>query len=205
MNAWELLEIRESLLRDLAEFIQDDYYGTLPSYDHRSHELDFRLGRKLKFSSSYPKMTVRQRRASNLLLQLGLCGGTSYALGTTEDEDQLNHWRDSLTKMESDLANLLRDYEECLSEAERKLLIRPADPAPAVEGELKDSERKSLLKMVLGMAIKRYGYNPSDKKNSAVSMIVRDLELMDIRLTDDTVRNYLKEAAYKIPFEPLKS
>jgi hypothetical protein len=137
MSGWDILKLRESLLRDLNQFIEANYYGTLASRDHRSHELDFRLGKKLTFSSAYPKMTIRQRRASDLLQHLGLCGATEYTTGTVDDEDQLKNRTESLIKMNSDLADLIRDYGECLSEDERKLLLRPAENDP----DLDESER----------------------------------------------------------------
>jgi hypothetical protein len=67
---------------------------------------------------------------------------------------------------------------------------------------LKTSERDSLLKILIGMAVKRYGYNPNAKKNDAVSMITRDVNLAGIKISDDTVRDYLKEAAKKLPPNP---
>ncbi|SFO07721.1 hypothetical protein SAMN05216386_2545 [Nitrosospira briensis] len=199
MNNWELLEIRESLLRDLAEFIEDNYYGTPAPHEYRRHELDVRLGKKLKFSSSYPQMTIRQRRASDLLLQVGLCGATEYALGTIEDEDQLKHGRERLVKMKGDLADLMRDYDNCLSEEERKLLLRQAKNNSNREESLKDSERDSLLKLVIGMAVGAYCYNPAALKNDAVSDITKDLEELGISISDDTVRKYLIQAAAKFP------
>ncbi|HEV7928814.1 MAG TPA: hypothetical protein VGP12_01640 [Nitrosospira sp.] len=199
MNGWDILELRESLLRDLAQFIEDNYYGTLASYDHRSHELDFRLGKKLKFSSAYPKMTVRQRRASDLLQHLGLCGATEYAMGTVDDEDQLKHSRESLIKMNGDLADLIRDYGECLSEDERKHLLRPTESNSALDESLKDSERNSLLKLVIAMAIGGYRYDPVAPQNNTVSEITKDLEELGISLSDDTVRKYLIQAAATFP------
>lgn len=195
MNGWDILKLRESLLRDLDEFIEANYYGTLASHDHRSHELDFRLGKKLTFSSAYPKMTIRQRRASDLLQHLGLCGATEYTMGTVDEEDQLKNRTESLIKMNSDLADLIRDYGECLSEDERKLLLRPPDNDPDPD----KSERTDLLKLVIAMAMGGYHYDPSAPKDNAVSEIRKDLEELGISLTDQTVRTYLIQAAAKFP------
>jgi hypothetical protein len=195
MNGWDILKLRESLLRDLDQFIEADYYGTLASHDHRSHELDFRLGKKLSFSSTYPKMTIRQRRASELLQHLGLCGATEYTTGTVDDEDQLKNRTESLIKMNSDLADLIRDYGECLSEDERKLLLRPAEN----DQDLDKSERTGLLRLVIAMAIGGYQYDPSAPKDSVVSEIRKDLDELGISLSDQTVRKYLIQAAAKFP------
>jgi hypothetical protein len=69
------------------------------------------------------------------------------------------------------------------------------------QDDLKESERKSLLKMVLGMAMNRYKYDPKAKKSPAISMIANDLNLVGITLSNDTVLAYLQEAAKKIPYK----
>ncbi|MEO6561662.1 MAG: hypothetical protein ABIN99_01260 [Nitrosospira sp.] len=67
------------------------------------------------------------------------------------------------------------------------------------EKPLLGTERDSLLKLVIGMAIKGYGYDPSStKKSTTVSEIERDLAELGIELTDDTIRKYLKEAISKL-------
>jgi len=65
----------------------------------------------------------------------------------------------------------------------------------STERELKPRERDSLYKLVIGMAMKGYRYNPNALKNLAVSEIASDLELLGIGLSDDTVRKWLLEAA----------
>ena len=56
-------------------------------------------------------------------------------------------------------------------------------------------ERDNLLKLVIGMAIKGYRYNPSAAKSSTPKEIVEDLTSLGMNLSDDTVRKYLREAA----------
>ncbi len=64
-------------------------------------------------------------------------------------------------------------------------------------------ERESLLKLVIGMAMKGYSYNPDAFKNNATTEIVNDLTLLGISITDDTVRKYLTEAKSKVlPIKP---
>jgi len=60
-------------------------------------------------------------------------------------------------------------------------------------------ERDSLLKLVIGMAVKGYAYVPAAQKNSAVQDIANDLRLLGIPLDEDTVRKYLNEAKPLIP------
>jgi hypothetical protein len=75
----------------------------------------------------------------------------------------------------------------------------------ALEKPLGETEKKSLLRMVIGMAICGYKYDPSKLKNEATSEIRCDLDSVGISLDDDTIRKYLKEAAQLLPAkEPKK-
>lgn len=72
---------------------------------------------------------------------------------------------------------------------------------PTIEKLLATTERNQLLKMVLGMAIDSYGYDPMAKKNEATKQVVDDLAKLGIGIDVDTVRKYLKEAANTVTFE----
>lgn len=56
-------------------------------------------------------------------------------------------------------------------------------------------ERESMLKLILGMAIKGYGYDPSANKTGTATEIAGDLAQCGLALSDDTVRSYLQKAA----------
>ena len=53
----------------------------------------------------------------------------------------------------------------------------------------------SLLKLVGGMAIAIYAYDPRDKRSKAVSDIQSDLDLKGVNFDADTIRKRLKEAS----------
>lgn len=62
---------------------------------------------------------------------------------------------------------------------------------------LPETERKTLLRLVLGMAIDAYGYDVDSKKNTATgdkNGISAKLLLRGIEVDADTVRKYLNEA-----------
>lgn len=63
---------------------------------------------------------------------------------------------------------------------------------------LLESERNSLLKLVLGMAISKYGYSLGSTRNTATGdnkqSISDDLLQLGLKLNSDTVRKYIKEA-----------
>ena len=66
---------------------------------------------------------------------------------------------------------------------------------------LSETERTSLLKMILGMAVSKYGYQGDAPRNPATGRnkgsIPSDLEKRGIALDPDTIRRYLKEATDK--------
>jgi hypothetical protein len=65
--------------------------------------------------------------------------------------------------------------------------------------EISTRERDSLLKMVIGMAVKGYGYNPLVKRSEQVTEIASDLEKVGVPLDADTVRKWLKAGAELLP------
>ena len=78
----------------------------------------------------------------------------------------------------------LIDFQQSISDA-RANLDKP----------LSTKERESLLKLVLGMAIKGYGYKPAELRNAATSEICKDLGTLGVGLDPDTVRKFLHEAS----------
>tara|TARA_Y100000815_G_scaffold274481_1_gene308739 strand:- start:41456 stop:42442 length:987 start_codon:yes stop_codon:yes gene_type:complete len=60
-------------------------------------------------------------------------------------------------------------------------------------------ERQSLLKLVIGMAIKGYGHNPDAARTSTSREISSDLQLIGLSLDEDTIRRYLTEAKDLLP------
>lgn len=85
----------------------------------------------------------------------------------------------------------LSEFESRISESEG-----------VIEKPLTASERESLLKLVIGMAMKGYSYDPTAKKNSAVADIAADLALLGLPLGDDTIRKYLKQGNEQLPAKP---
>jgi hypothetical protein len=66
-------------------------------------------------------------------------------------------------------------------------------------------ELDSLRKLVIGMAIKGYSYDPNAKRSDKIAEVVDDLERLGIPLHRDTVRKFLKEAADLLPQDALKT
>lgn len=76
-------------------------------------------------------------------------------------------------------------------------------PGDESEDLLKESERESLLKMVLGMAVAKYGFDPRRSENDATGKnkeaIWGDLDSLGIAVDPKTIRKHLKEAVRRFP------
>ena len=70
---------------------------------------------------------------------------------------------------------------------------------PAEAKPLSTRERDSLLKLVIGMAVNGYGFQPRAARSPVPSDVAGDLEQLGIGLDVDTVRKYLKEGAELLP------
>lgn len=81
----------------------------------------------------------------------------------------------------------------------------PSAPVKPKADELKTREKDTLLKLVIGMAVAGYRYDPKATKNQAVADITDDLAKLGLSLDADTVRRWLKEAASILPGKPDKT
>jgi hypothetical protein len=67
-------------------------------------------------------------------------------------------------------------------------------PKPSAPQTLRSKERDSLLKLVLGMAVDGYGYDPKASRSPVPREIADCLELLGLSIDEDTVRKWLNEA-----------
>ena len=65
--------------------------------------------------------------------------------------------------------------------------------------DLSTKERNALYKIILGMAMKGYGYDPEASKSDVPKEIEGDLAQLNINLTAETIRGYLKKAHSEFP------
>ncbi|MFT4059107.1 MAG: hypothetical protein QM652_06110 [Legionella sp.] len=88
-----------------------------------------------------------------------------------------------------------------LTWAHQKNFSLPIEMTPQSPEESDPRSIGSLQKMVLGMAINKYGYDPLKNKNSATGTntksIGEDLSTVGLGLSDDTIRNILQKASEK--------
>ncbi|WP_454748592.1 hypothetical protein [Ciceribacter selenitireducens] len=94
------------------------------------------------------------------------------------------------------LVESLKAKNKELSEAPDRL---QKDEANSGKRDIGARERDSLLKLVIGMAMGGYGFNPTMARNSATADIETDLAIRGIPLDADTIRKYLNEAKALLP------
>ena len=75
------------------------------------------------------------------------------------------------------------------SNLHRSKVAAPEKPLPSQTKKFHTHQR-----LLLAMALDRYGYDPSLPRNAAAGEIMRATELHGLRVTDDTIRTALREA-----------
>jgi hypothetical protein len=113
---------------------------------------------------------------------------------------QVRDWKTEYSeaiKVAEHWKRLYEDTNATLASATQALEER-ADRTPA-EKPLGSRERDSLLKLVIGMAVAGYKFDPDAAKNQATAEIASDLERLGMSMHSDTVRKWLGEAAIHLP------
>lgn len=74
-----------------------------------------------------------------------------------------------------------------------RLQVQAGAPSDSAKAVALQRSIGSLVKLVGGMAIAAYGFNPHERRSSVVKQIQSDLDLKGIELDEDTIRKWLKE------------
>ncbi len=82
---------------------------------------------------------------------------------------------------------------------ERVSNLEKATADGVLSGNLGTKERESLLKIVIGMAVAGYSFDPKSSRSPTAKEVSDDLMKLGITLSDDTIRKYLKEGADLLP------
>lgn len=118
------------------------------------------------------------------------------------------HARD-VSKFNAQLEEAVAAVNEVAAErdqAERQLaeLRSQAQPPNVAERPLVTRERETVLKLIIGMAVAGYRYDPSARRSAVSAEIASDLAKLGIPLNDDTVRKWLQEGAEHLPGDDKK-
>jgi hypothetical protein len=80
----------------------------------------------------------------------------------------------------------------------QKFLLVIKDSSPPIKTDITSTERSTMLKLIIGMAMDAYGYDKDKRRNNATGTnkgsIKAGLEKKGILMDDETIRKYLKEA-----------
>jgi hypothetical protein len=132
----------------------------------------------------------------------------------------LKSWRDLYHEERAQLAALTKkhnqeveDLTETLRNARSEIdALRQHRPTNQANLQASDSnkplgtkERDSLLKLVGGMAVRGYVFDPRQSRNSATKDIRDDLEALGLSMDDGTVLKYLNQGAELIPRDVLEN
>jgi hypothetical protein len=108
--------------------------------------------------------------------------------------DELNSRHQALAQQFESEQEIKNDLRTRIVELEATL-----DAAPKPDLGFHGKERESVLKLIIGMALGGYGYDPRRSRSDAVAVITSDLTRAGVELSDDTVRKWLKQAAELLP------
>lgn len=104
--------------------------------------------------------------------------------------DRMRQDHDALfDKMNRALAEKNERIGEILKQIDA--LQNASPPAPKEPGT---RERDSMLRIIIGMAVGGYGYDPTASKSAATKEIAGDVHARGLSIDEDTVRKYLMEA-----------
>lgn len=115
-----------------------------------------------------------------------------------QKEDRPHDWWYVLPNVLT-LENVKTDAIFLMDEISRYETNHSADATDSeLDDPLRPRVRETLLKLIIGMAIVGYKYDPADARSSVPKEISDDLVGLGMSVTDDTVRKYLKQAAQKV-------
>jgi hypothetical protein len=103
--------------------------------------------------------------------------------------------RRAVAERDAEIARL----QKALREAEKRKNDHDLDSAKKPSPDPGLRERESMLRLIVGMAIRGYSYDPAAVRNAAVKEIADDLQSLGIGLDEDTVRKYLSESRELLP------
>ena len=126
------------------------------------------------------------------------CGG--YVANWKQRHDELASAHDDYRAQAGRLFDKLNAQVDALEEENADLRAQLASPPERPQSE---RERQTLLKMIIAIAVKGYGYNPNSKKSTSPGEIAGDMDELGIPVSDDTVRAKLQEAADLLPQDAL--
>jgi hypothetical protein len=186
-----LVERSNGVMCQLQEHF-DDRYGYVAASRAQSEKF-----RRLKFSKSNnrrkEKLLILRKEKLDKLRDIEhewMSYGRYYPAGGLPEDSVLVVRTDALREFEQLIADNEHGKNSMTCTASNK-------------SELSESERNTILKLIIGMAIDAYGYDPESNKNTATGnnhgSIKAALERVGLSADEKTIIKYLKEAVVRYP------
>jgi len=118
--------------------------------------------------------------------------------GKGDNWDLTNKYASEVDALKEEIYAVKAQCQILISQLER---IKPIKPRHATTRGLVPKEQQSLLKLVLGMAMEQYDYQPAAGNSKAPGQISSDLENCGISIDAETVLRWLRIAAGQVEFE----
>mgnify|MGYP001354386315 CR=1 FL=1 len=108
----------------------------------------------------------------------------------TEVKEVIAKWDQALKSARAETAELKARLKAQTAQSTVQSPSPPSDP-----DELTTVTRKNMLKLIVGMGVCGYSFDPRSERNKATADIAGDLDRLGIGMTPETVLKYLKEGA----------
>jgi hypothetical protein len=123
-----------------------------------------------------------------------------------EAEKRTSEWKrlleesiEQLGKQRADWVEVVNARNSTIAALREKMEALQSQPPSNPDHGIGTRERDSLLKLVIGMAVAAYVYDPKAARSDKVKEIADDLTGAGVPLDVDTVRKWLREAAELLP------
>ena len=93
----------------------------------------------------------------------------------------------------------VRAQGRTLVETRTAARIKAESERPEQSKPLGERERNTLLRIIIGMAIRGYGYDPDAARSDVPKQVADDLSALGLECSDQTIREKLKEARSLLP------
>lgn len=114
---------------------------------------------------------------------------------------QIADWKTHSDRLANEL-RLVREQLDEVTARNAELSLTPISTLAKTEDvAFSEKGRGTFQKMILGMALEQYGYDPTDAKSDVPKAIAGDLALHGLNLTERTIRDQLRAAAERFPEE----
>lgn len=184
MEIMDLLQIRDMVLSDLAEFVPDNYAPGSNALRPDSFRADYELGWEL-YSTSF-KMTLRQRRACKLLQSVGFYG---IVVSPFVGETPKGFYPQERSIEDVNFFSEVRTYAQYLPEDEKKRLLDLL-PGDSADRPLGNRERETLLVIIAALAKKLE--LPISQASKTAGVIENLTDILGVRVSLRTIEEKLK-------------